>query len=241
MIILFIFLFFVNLGSSIIINEFEINPVGASEGTEWIELYNDGGEEIDLQDWEIWDGLSSPKKIYTIDEKVLEPEEYYVIELTGLKLNNNGEFITLYDSDNNSIDQTSELSDSGADINTWQYCDGEWKFVSSTKGEENDCQTEIIQEEEEETEQEVEETEEEKTEDEESEEEEIEQLSYHLDQEETEEKEIIKLNNPKDIKSPENKEESICISTNEKIKSYAIYAFALLCVFIIAMLLKSKN
>jgi len=122
------------------INEIELNPI---EGNEWIELYNDGDQEVNLSNWEIWDGLSSPKKIYTIpSETILNKGEYYFAELNNARtLNNNGDFVTLYNGNGDKIDETEELKEIKTSTKTWQFCEG-WAFIESTKEQENSCSQE---------------------------------------------------------------------------------------------------
>jgi len=126
--------------SAIKINEFESNPAGGSSGNEWVEIYNDECQAINISGWEFYDGLSSPKKIYTIaNETILNSGEYYVVELSSSKLNNAGDFVTLYDNSGTKIDETEELSEISSSTKTWQLCGSEWTFIEQTKGQENDC------------------------------------------------------------------------------------------------------
>ena len=126
----------------IVINEFESNP---KEGSEWIELYNPTNSDIDISNWEIWDGLSSPKKIYIVLESVvLNSNSYYVAEVNNL--NNGDEFLTLYDSESNLIDETPTLADSLGSVYTWQRSPNgvdtnsgsDWNFQINTKDMDND-------------------------------------------------------------------------------------------------------
>jgi len=126
------------------INEVEVNP-GAT-GKEWVELYNNG-EEVNLSGWEVWEGISGssgPKKInYNFSEgTIMQAGEYYIIEFNTNKLNNDGDFVMLYNTLMQQVDQTPTLNDSYADARTWQFCEGDWRFLNSTKGQENNCPAE---------------------------------------------------------------------------------------------------
>ena len=130
--------------SAIRINEVEMNPIGGSSGNEWIELYNDKNTEVDISGWEVWEGLSKPKKIFTIpNETIIQKDDFYVIELDNARtLNNAGDFVTLYDLNSNKIDETETLKDEKNNDKTNQYCNGVWEFLESTKNSENNCSKE---------------------------------------------------------------------------------------------------
>jgi len=106
------------LVSAIRINEIEINPIEGSEGNEWIEFYSN--EEINITGWQIYDGLKSPRKIFTIsNETIIEKKGYYIIELSSAYLNNDGDFVTIYDKEGNKIDETIKLKDITKSQETW--------------------------------------------------------------------------------------------------------------------------
>jgi len=133
-----LFIWLIGFSSAIKISEVEMNPVGGREGIEWIELYNNGGE-VDISLWEIYDGLIGPKNIFTIPSGIiLSEEDYYVVELDKTVLNNDGDFVSLYNLEREEIDKTQMIKDTKAGSETWQLCD-EWKLAMPTKGFENDC------------------------------------------------------------------------------------------------------
>jgi hypothetical protein len=127
------------MGSSIRINEVEMNP---AEGKEWVELYNEDDEDINITKWEIWEGISGssgPKKIKNFSEEtILGAGEFYVIEFNN-KLNNGGDFVILYNNSIKRIDETPLLDESKNSSKTYQLCNSNWKFLESTKGTENNC------------------------------------------------------------------------------------------------------
>lgn len=136
-------LFLLTTISAITINEVEINPSGGSSGKEWVEFYNDNENDLDSSGWEVWEGVSGtsgPKKILVVDNGTVIPKNsFYTIELNGSKLNNGGDFVILYDSSKTKIDETETLKDTTSGIETWQLCEGEWKFLEATKDSENVC------------------------------------------------------------------------------------------------------
>lgn len=134
-------IFLLSCISALRINEVEINPV---DGKEWIELYNDDTNEINVTNWVIYDGLSKPSKIYTFsNETKINGGEFYIVE-TNRKLNNDGDFVSLYDGLGNKIDETPTLKEISPDTKTWQFCDGKWKFASATKSGKNNCVKEKV-------------------------------------------------------------------------------------------------
>lgn len=127
---IFISLFLVSFVSAININEVELNPAGSDSGFEWIELYS--SNEIDLNGW----------KIMNNDNQSLELNQsfngYFIINLKGQWLDNSNEKVFLYNG-NNLISETILLSDSNNDNKAWQYCNGNWNFITQTKGSINSC------------------------------------------------------------------------------------------------------
>jgi len=65
-------------------------------------------------------------------ETTLKEEEYYVAELSKTVLNNNGDFVILYDSDGGEIDKIEMLKETSWGSKTWQLCDN-WEFKEATK------------------------------------------------------------------------------------------------------------
>ena len=124
--------------SAIKIFEVELNP---ESGNEWVELYNDETQDINISNWELYEGLSTPKNIYTFPENtIINSGDYYIAELNNARtLNNGGDFVTLYDDNLTKIDETPTLKDEDKDSKTWQLCNSEWVFLESTKEQENIC------------------------------------------------------------------------------------------------------
>ncbi|HEA46705.1 MAG TPA: lamin tail domain-containing protein [Candidatus Pacearchaeota archaeon] len=228
-ILILVLIIFIPNVSALKITEFESNPVGGREGTEWIELYNDEGEDLDVSDWKIHDNIGE-RHVFD-NGTIISSEEYYVVEFSNPVLNNGGDFIILYDATGTKIDETETLEESESGSKTWQLCDS-WEFKSSTKGEENSCEEETLEEDpEEEPEEEVEEkTKEKKV---------VKKYREVVDPQVKEETEPIELEminlNPKVIKTGDFKEEL------DKGNSYAIYGFAAFCILMIALFMLRKN
>ncbi|MFH2118740.1 MAG: lamin tail domain-containing protein [Candidatus Paceibacterota bacterium] len=89
--------------SQIVINEVYPNPEADEE--EWVELYNPSEETFNLANWELWDELSIPSKIYAFtSEDELESQAFLVIPLHN-KLNNSGDAVVLKDATGQEIDR----------------------------------------------------------------------------------------------------------------------------------------
>jgi len=97
--------------SQLIINELMPNPIG-SDDDEWVELYNNGSEILNLEGLKIKDNST---RIFTIDidsglDLNLSPYSYLLIpkSISGISLNNsNGDSIIIIDLDGNIIDSVS--------------------------------------------------------------------------------------------------------------------------------------
>ncbi|MFA6709700.1 MAG: lamin tail domain-containing protein [Candidatus Methanomethylophilaceae archaeon] len=132
--------------TGLLINEFESNPAGSDNGTEWVELLNSTNKAIDLKDYVLLPG-SNAKKAFTIGSLVLPPGGKTVITFERQTLNNSkssgeksGDRITLVDPNGKNIDQTPWKSDSSNNDRTWQRSiDGytEWTFAKGTPGSKN--------------------------------------------------------------------------------------------------------
>lgn len=217
------------LAAAIRINEVEINPPDGSNGIEWIELYNEKSESVDISGWEVWDGLKTPTKRATIPEGMkISAKGFYIVNLEKPVLNNGGDFVILYNNEGEEIDRTKTLKDQEWSEESWQLCGGEWVFEKPTKEEENICQKERSNE------QEKTNTQEESPYENQTEE----NKNIIKPQNETKKApltlETIKLNT-KDIKREENFEES------SKENKYAKYGLILFCALLAILILIKHN
>lgn len=134
------FIFLLSFISAVRINEIEINPEDGKEGTEWIEIYNENREDIDVSGWKVYDGLASEKERFVFPEgSVIEGKEFFIVEFSDTILNNGGDYIILYNSLGKEIDKSKKLEDQEYSEETWQYCGRDWEFLDETKENKNDC------------------------------------------------------------------------------------------------------
>ena len=133
------------VGTGLMINEFESNPAGSDNGTEWVELYNATGSTINLSGYMLVPE-SNESKAFIITGTSISPLEKKVIMFEKQSLNNsksgkhNGESISLYSPDGKKVDSTPWKKDSYNDDRTWQRkADGStsWVFMKGTPGSSN--------------------------------------------------------------------------------------------------------
>ncbi len=124
-----------SLISAIRINELESNPTGTDTGNEWLELFSE--QDTILAGWTI---KNNDNDEINLSEFSVSFSGYFILNLKGQWLDNTNEkIIILY---NNTVkEETILFSDSKNDDKTWQYCNGNWQFLSSTKNQENSCQS----------------------------------------------------------------------------------------------------
>ena len=212
--------------ASVRINEIELNPAGEDNGNEWVELYSD--EQIEINGWKI---RSSNGRNMSFNASF---SGYYILTCSRNLLTNANNSITLFDEHNKEIDSAGAFSDNANNDKTWQYCNGEWQFIESTKGEDNACEEKINSKTELETNEQVEQVSE-------NEEATIVETNYNNFNEETNET-INEQNKVIILKNRVREDNSIIYkSKKEYIREYAPYAFALFCIFIIAILLIEKQ
>lgn len=84
--------------SDIVINEFVSDPVDGE--TEWLELYNNKNEKINLENWFLEDGSETKTKL----SGEIQPKDFFVISDLKFYLNNKGDIILLKDASGNLID-----------------------------------------------------------------------------------------------------------------------------------------
>ncbi len=130
--------------SNVIINEFLPNPIGddnaAMPNGEWIELYNNGNNDLDLIGLELKDNANHKIIISdtnTLQGTIIKAKNYLVVYMNGFSgfLNNEDlELIKLY-SNNILIDEVS-YSNSGEGL-SWSNIKGIWQISEQTPGGEN--------------------------------------------------------------------------------------------------------
>lgn len=131
----------VNYPDNIKITEFMACPK-KDEG-EWIEIYNDTGEELDLTGWEIDDvegGGSSPLSLSEEEvgkELIVGKDSYFVIPISSSRFNNTGgDSVRLLNPNGDLVDETSY--DNCKTGYSFALDGGEFKLTKTpTPGEEN--------------------------------------------------------------------------------------------------------
>lgn len=156
------FLFFTPIASGqMVINEIMYDLEGSDSGYEWIEVYNNGAESVDLTGWKFNDGSNHNLDISS--EKggqgsfVVTPAEYIILtggallflsEHSGysgtvidtvMSLNNTSEILSLIDVDSNEVDSVTYTNELGAngDGESLQLINGVFKASSPTLGSVN--------------------------------------------------------------------------------------------------------
>ncbi|HBB56876.1 TPA: hypothetical protein DEW47_02275 [Patescibacteria group bacterium] len=163
---IFIFAFFAitpfYAGASLEITEIMYDLSGTDTNREWIEIYNNGEESVDVSTWKFFEENTNHNLVASQGDTVLVKGEYAVIadkpekflidwpDFAGIildssfSLKNTGETLTLKDADLNIIDSVSYTSDWGAegDGNSLQKIGGEWKAAAPTPGSANEASSE---------------------------------------------------------------------------------------------------
>ena len=123
----------IEYSDQVIISEILPNPTGLDSEGEFIELFNVGQKEIDLEGWLLGDSSS---RIYIINQgdfpsTIIPAESYWAIFRTasGIALNNSGDQVVLYHPDQNVVDQI-EYSQS-YEGQSYAKIDNQWKWTSA--------------------------------------------------------------------------------------------------------------
>ncbi|HVX01713.1 MAG TPA: lamin tail domain-containing protein [Nitrososphaera sp.] len=123
----------------IIINEVESNPPGGDNKGEWVELYNPTSSDIPIGSFKLKTSFM-PSTISIPASAKIDAGRFYVIAISGSKLSNSAESLSLVDGSGRIVDRTPFLVDRSNDLRTWQRVPdgaGEWKFQEQTKGASN--------------------------------------------------------------------------------------------------------
>lgn len=158
----FVFLFFLIpnfANANVLINEVMYDPDGLDTGREWIEIFNNRSESVDISGWKLFEANTN-HKINSLKEggSLIIPANSFAIivdnsekffadhnSFSGLvfdstfSLSNTGEKFLLNDADLNKVDEFSYTSDQGAngDGNSLQLVNGKWIAGSPTQGRTN--------------------------------------------------------------------------------------------------------
>jgi len=129
---------------AVVINEVELNPPG--NATKWVELYNDGDEDVDISGWVVtitnppWSG---PMPIP--DGTVIPAKGYYVAEGKEEWGQDYNGSVILVDAAGTKVDETHNMADDSDSDFTYGRCpDGrdthqpsDWMLMKATPGAEN--------------------------------------------------------------------------------------------------------
>ncbi len=210
--------------SALTLTEVELNPPGSDSGNEWIEFQSN--EETNLNNYTIKNNDGQELKI----NKTFEG--FFVYTFTTQWLDNTDEKIFIY-KNNELIQETKILEDSENNDKTWTLCNDNWQLKESSRQKENQCEQEQPEN---------------KKQDKEEQEEKTEQINNAITQNKTiktsnkESKnttpEVIYLT-PQNIKNTQT--EVIYESSNEKIKSYAIFGFIIFCILLAIFLFLNRD
>ncbi len=124
---------------AIIVSELNPNPVeGNSE--EWIELFNNSGELVDLKGWNIED-LSGSTHKYIIDENLVINAYGYIVltrSQTSITLNNDADGLALFQPNNKLLYKTPIFSDGQEGWVFARAPGGKWEWtMTATPGAKN--------------------------------------------------------------------------------------------------------
>lgn len=156
---LFLFLFFflaTPVFADVSISEIMYDLEGTDSGREWVEVYNDGSNSVDLSTWKFFEN-GSKHGLIPVGGGLLPAGGYAIIAdntntfktdwpaFSGLlfdsafSLSNTGESLALVNSSGETVGNISYGSDMGAtgDGNSLQYNGGSWIFGTPTPGEKN--------------------------------------------------------------------------------------------------------
>lgn len=120
------------------ITEFIPNPVGSDSTEEWIEIHNEG-EEVNIGGLYLTDKEGSVKKYIIPPDTVIKNDEYLAIYSTDTKisLNNDGDGIALFESNDSLIDET-EVSGPSKEGYSYAFFNTEWQWTKTpTPGAKN--------------------------------------------------------------------------------------------------------
>ncbi|MFA4975605.1 MAG: lamin tail domain-containing protein [Candidatus Paceibacterota bacterium] len=154
----FVFLFSVNfVQAGVIINEVMYNPPDGSI-YEWVEIFNNGNEQIDLDGWRFFNSETVSAPLRTSGSFILEPNNYALITGNNSSVSFSGQVFTssqfslpndsskygtykgIYSDSSktigNSVTYNTGLGASG-DGNSLQKISGSWVVATPTQGAEN--------------------------------------------------------------------------------------------------------
>ena len=131
---------FASASGSVVINEVELDYIEDDAEIQWVEIYNNGEEEVDVSGWAIMSSDDRSRKEFIDEGTILSPGDFYLMYFGEKWLSNYGAVIILEDDFDHGVDRTISIYDSQEDGCAWgKYPDGEseWMFMESTPGAPN--------------------------------------------------------------------------------------------------------
>jgi hypothetical protein len=132
---------------NVVINEVDINPPGDDSASisEWVEIYNPTGSDIDIGGWEIASTTILKKTMSIPYGTIIKSEQFMTYSYDTVWFTDVNESVELRDENQIIVDKTPVISDLQNDFTSWQRLyDGydfdssdDWKFVTSTAGSSN--------------------------------------------------------------------------------------------------------
>lgn len=136
----------------VFINEIMPDPAGDDATDEWIELFNNSNEPVNLENWVLEDTKGAIKK-FIIKGVVIDPFSYMVFSRgqTNITLNNDNDGLRLYQPDGNLLDEESQYSAAKQDFSWARTVSGGWSWtIKSTPGRANAIESPVTDDEEDE-------------------------------------------------------------------------------------------
>lgn len=136
---LFSFLFAVPVRAKVLINEISIEPLNE----QWIEVFNDSEENIDLSGWILDDNGGAEKYVFP-KESTIGARIFFTVQSGKLNLNkSSSDSARLFDQNNVLIDSMDYNKSLGVDMTIGRLPDKKeiWGICQPTKNKENICIT----------------------------------------------------------------------------------------------------
>ncbi len=159
------------VSANVIFNEIMYDLAeGSDGGREWIEVYNNGAQGVDISGWRLYEAETNHKiNLFGDNGSFIIPAGGYAVIAdnpsnfltdwpsfsgtvfdSSFSLNNTGEELAIHDADLNNVDSVFYTSDWGAagDGNSLQKVGGEWLAAGPTPGAQNSSESAVLPEEE---------------------------------------------------------------------------------------------
>lgn len=117
------------------INEWLPNPSGKDLENEWIELYNNSNQKINLNNWVIY----SNSKFFKIKNKIIDPYSFLILKRQETKLgllNSNGE-LKIFDPNGKLVDEA-KFFGQAPENKSFSRFNKEFIFTTPTPNQKND-------------------------------------------------------------------------------------------------------